>query len=58
MVRMTEMYGEVTGWQDQQDMNKYIHRRYRSRGKDGTHLNWKAGEMVVSINETVAQENM
>ena len=59
MVRMIEIYREVTGWHDQQDMNKYTHRRYkRRRVKDGTHLHRKARKMVVPINETVAQENM
>lgn len=59
MVRMIEIYGEVTGWHDQKDMNKYTHRRYkRSRVKDGTHLNWKARKMVVPINETSTREHV
>lgn len=36
-VRTIEIYREVTGWQNQQGMDKYAHRRYRrSRIKDST----------------------
>lgn len=56
---VTAIYGEVTGWQNLQDMDKHAHRRYRrSRVKNGTHLYWKTGRMVVPADERVSQEKM
>lgn len=51
------MNGEITGQQNQQDMDKYTHRRFRRcRVKGDTHMNQEAGRMVVPVDETIAQE--
>lgn len=52
--RMIEVYGEVTEWQNQWDVNRYAHGRHgRGRVEDGTHLNWKTVGMMLPTKEDV-----
>lgn len=42
MATMIEIFGEAAGWQNQQVMCRYLHRRSkRRRVKVDTYLNWK-----------------
>lgn len=56
---MSAVYGEVIRRLNQQDVYKiHTEDKGKDRVKDGTHVLWKTGQIVIPINKTETQEKI